>query len=117
MNLVADESVDAPIVRYLREDGYQVWYILEIAPGMADEDILSLANRLEAPLLTADKDFGELVFNRRQVTRGVILIRLSGLTMESKISVVEQAFTKHAMSLANAFTVITPKHIRIRPIP
>ncbi len=50
MNLVADESVDKQIVEGLRRQGYNVWYIEEISPSISDEDVLSLANKNNAPL-------------------------------------------------------------------
>ena len=34
----------------------------EMEPGISDHDVLNLTNQEEAILLTADKDFGELVF-------------------------------------------------------
>jgi hypothetical protein len=37
VNFLADESVDKPIVDRLRQDGYQVWYIAEIAPSISDD--------------------------------------------------------------------------------
>ena len=74
MNFLADESIDAPIVRLLREAGYRVHYIAETAPSISDATVLDLANRDACPLITADKDFGELVFRQRRVMHGVILI-------------------------------------------
>jgi hypothetical protein len=37
MILVADESVDFPIVKRLRHDGYDVIYITELSPSITDE--------------------------------------------------------------------------------
>jgi len=62
MNLVADESVDGPIVERLRQDGHAVFYIAELDPGIDDDAVLDEANRSGALLITSDKDFGELVF-------------------------------------------------------
>jgi predicted nuclease of predicted toxin-antitoxin system len=62
MNLVADEGIDCVIVERLRQDGHQVWYVAEMAPSISDEAVLAIANREAALLLTADKDFGEMVF-------------------------------------------------------
>lgn len=42
MNLVADEGVDAPIVRRLRADGHTVWYVAELSPSVPDEDVLAV---------------------------------------------------------------------------
>lgn len=62
MNFLTDESVDAFIVQRLRQDGYNVAYIAELGQGMTDEAVLNLANQASALLLTADKDFGEMVY-------------------------------------------------------
>ena len=67
MNFVADEGVDAPIVQRLRADGHSILYIAEIWPGVADEQVLALAIDNQAVLITADKDFGALVFQQRRV--------------------------------------------------
>lgn len=44
MNFVADEGVDAPIVKKIRESGYNVFYIAEEERGISDEEILQIAN-------------------------------------------------------------------------
>ena len=58
MNLLADESVDQPIVTHLRQQGYHVWYVAEMEPGLSDEAVLQLANHEGAVLLTADRTWG-----------------------------------------------------------
>ena len=86
MNLVADESVDSPIVERLRQDGHAVFYIAELDPGIDDGAVLDEANRSGALLITSDKDFGELVFSsgsdhygcRARTSRGVVCRRESG---------------------------------------
>ena len=67
MRLLADEGVDAAIVARLRFDGYDVVYVAELSPGITDDAVLELANAEERILMTADKDFGELVFRLRQL--------------------------------------------------
>ncbi len=114
MNLVADESVDQQIVAHLREEGHVVWCILETGPGTPDEDVLELARRKGAILLTADKDFGEMVFRQRKVTEGVIFIRLAGQSQKRKAEIVASAVKRHGEELCRAFSVITPSGIRIR---
>jgi hypothetical protein len=41
MKFVADESVDQPIVVQLRADGHKVIAIVEIEPGISDENVNS----------------------------------------------------------------------------
>ena len=61
MNFLADEGVGFPVVQRLRSDRHEVLYVAEMAPGVSDERVLPTANDGNALLLTADKDFGELV--------------------------------------------------------
>jgi len=114
MNWVADESVDRPIVERLREDGHEVWYVAEAQPGMPDEEVLCRANEQGAPLLTADKDFGELVFRRRLISKGVLLLRLAGLSRDTKAEIVSTIVRRHGSGLLACFTVVAPGLLRIR---
>jgi predicted nuclease of predicted toxin-antitoxin system len=114
LRLLADEGVDRQIVENLRREGHDVLYVAEMDPGVGDDAVLQQANRRGAILLTADKDFGELVFRQRRVTAGVVLIRLSGLSPSGKASMTATAIREHAAELEEAFAVITPGSVRIR---
>ena len=116
MKLLADESVDSPIVDRLRQDGHDVGYVAELEPGISDEVVLSFANREGSVLLTADKDFGELVFRQHRINPGVILIRLAGLSPKDKAGIVASVVSERKTEILHAFTVITPKAVRIRKL-
>lgn len=116
MNFCAEESVDAPIVARLRQDGYTVFAVAETSPGITDEAVLQWANQAQALLLTADKDFGEMVYRQQRHTHGIILIRLAGLTMPQKNELVASILREHWAELPQAFAVITPGLFRIRRI-
>lgn len=49
-------------------------------PGIDDATVLEIASREGAILVTADTDFGELVFRQSRPSVGVILIRLNELS-------------------------------------
>jgi predicted nuclease of predicted toxin-antitoxin system len=117
MILCCDESVDGPIVRALRRDGFEVLYIAEMEPGISDEDVLTAANGRGALLVTGDTDFGELVYRQGRVSAGVVLIRLSGLSAEAKATVVSATFREHRSDLVGAFSVISPGLVRVRRSP
>lgn len=114
MNLLADESVDGQIVERLRKDGHDVAYIGEMEPGISDETVLKNANEREALLLTVDKDFGELTYRQKLIHRGVVLIRLAGLSNQTKAELVAQALRDRGTQFDKAFTVISPGMIRVR---
>ena len=114
MNILADESVDRPIVQNLRKAGYSVLYVAEMQPGISDNEVLNSANDKNALLLTADKDFGELHFHQRRLTSGVVLIRLSGLSAIKKAEIVLSTFKQHDKELLNSFSVISAGGVRVR---
>jgi predicted nuclease of predicted toxin-antitoxin system len=114
VKLLADESIDRQIVDRLRQDGHQIWYIVEMEPGISDDTVLDLANQKTALLLTADKDFGELVYRQHRLTFGVILVRLAGLSSTRKAEIVASVVDEHAKELPDTFAVITPGILRVR---
>ncbi len=114
MSFLADESVDRQIVDRLRLDGYDVKYVAEMEPGISDDNVLDISNREELILLTADKDFGELVYRQQKIHTGIVLIRLAGLTSERKADIITTSIRAHFKEFIHSFTVITPGITRIR---
>jgi len=116
MNFLADESADREIIDQLSRYGHAVLYLTAMEPGLPDGAVLHKANQETALLLTADKDFGELVFRLNRLTHGVILIRLAGISPPEKAKFVSSAIKKHSSEFHNSFSVITPNAVRIRQI-
>ncbi len=113
--IVADENIPAPVVEALRAAGHEVTYISEVAPTIDDDAVLALALGSGAVLVTADKDFGELVYLRRLATAGVVLLRLGDVPDEEQARIVTALLDGHQTELISAFTVVTPARVRIRP--
>jgi predicted nuclease of predicted toxin-antitoxin system len=114
VKFLADENIDRPIVERLGKERHEVLYILEIEPSISDDEVIQRANKERALLLTADKDFGDLVFRQNRIIYGVILIRLSGLSPQNKAEIVTKAVLEHADELVHNFTVISHRAVRIR---
>lgn len=114
MDFVADENIDRQIVSFLRDGGHQVVAVAEMNPGISDSIVLNLANQTASILLTADKDFGELVFRQGQLSAGIVLVRLAGQPPDMKAAIVGAVVRAHAEELVGAFTVITSRNVRIR---
>lgn len=114
MNFLADENIEAEIVDFLRNNKYEVGYVLEMSPGIVDKEIISQANKNNSILITSDKDFGELVFRQHLVHNGVILLRLHGMPTEKKAEMVLNFIKDYSNKIQNSFSVITKSNIRIR---
>ena len=116
MNIVADENIELQIIERLRADGHSVKSVAEFEPGIDDEVVLRESRETNANLLTADKDFGELVFRQGLVHSGVVLIRLAGVVPETKADIVSDVFVHHTPELYRAFSVLSPRALRIRKL-
>jgi predicted nuclease of predicted toxin-antitoxin system len=64
--------------------------------------------------VTADRDFGELVFRQGRLHRGVVLLRLAGLSNATKAEIVAEVCRDRALEMFQAFSVISPGQVRIR---
>ena len=115
MTLVIDENIDEPIVEALKELKLKIISISEISPGITDDEVLDIANHENAVILTSDKDFGELVFRKRLVNKGVVLVRLHGISADEKKSIIREFVNNYLDKIENSFSVISKNNIRIRP--
>lgn len=114
MKILADENVPAPLVEALRNAGEDVDYIVELSPGITDDEVLDIAREQGRILLTEDKDFGELVFRLKRGLLGVILVRLPEDNWESHWSRLMSVIERYKDMLTGNFTVIEEKKIRFR---
>ena len=113
MKLLADECIERSIIKHLKDSGFDIVSIAELKPGASDTSVIELANEKKSVLLTADKDFGELIFRQGKLTHGIILIRLHGLSSMKKGRIIVQTLNKHKDKLSGSFSVIEPTQIRI----
>lgn len=80
MRYLADECFDRRVAEALRAGGADVVFAADEAAGARDEDVLASALAGGRILLTKDKDFGTLVFNDGSRAKGVVLLRIDGLS-------------------------------------
>jgi predicted nuclease of predicted toxin-antitoxin system len=92
-------------------------YVAEMSPGVTDDDVLRLATEEGALLVTSDKDFGELVFRQGRAHSGVVLLRLHGTDPSQKGTLTSAVIAEHGEKLANAFSVLEHRQVRIRRGP
>lgn len=110
---MADESCAGPVIRALRAAGHDVLAIAEVAAGIADDKVIERALAEERVLLTEDRDFGELVYARRQSAAGVVFIKFPSRARGAKPAAVVEAVAKLDVRLRDGFTVIEPGRVRV----
>lgn len=114
---LVDESVDFPVVLFLRNNDYDSASIAEDSPSLEDIKILKQAYEQNRILLTNDKDFGSLIFKEKLKSKGLILFRLKDQSSQAKIEILKYILENYKERLQGNFIVVTKNKIRIRKIP
>ena len=114
MRLLADENIAAPLVLALRGAGHDVVYVAELAPGITDEAVLSLALQQGRLLLTEDKDFGELVIRLKRRSPGIVLLRFREPGWLAQLGRLQALFAGYSMRLHGTYTVVDSRRFRFR---
>jgi predicted nuclease of predicted toxin-antitoxin system len=70
IKFLADEGFSFPITSILREMGYDVTWIGDIASGADDTEIFEISRKDGRIILTEDKDFGEWAIRFGHKTSG-----------------------------------------------
>ena len=106
MRWLADECVDAALVRRLRGAGHDVIYAAEVASGATDAQILRRANDEHRLLLTEDKDFGEFIFRLHMTVPGLVLLRVAPERYLFKWARLDGAVQRFGQRLFGRYVVI-----------
>lgn len=116
LRLLADENFPGHAVLALREDGHDVAWIRQDAPGMSDVDVLGRARREGRTLMTFDKDFGELAFRTRlDQPPGVILFRIRVGPRELFAGKI-RGILERAAEWEGYFVVVEEARVRLVPL-
>jgi predicted nuclease of predicted toxin-antitoxin system len=101
------------LTAFLLAQGHEVLSAVDVDPHASDEQIMDLARQEDRVLITADKDFGELVFVRDR-PHGP-LIRVVELSVVEQVQAVTELLDRHYHELTGQVIVtITRGRIRIR---
>jgi predicted nuclease of predicted toxin-antitoxin system len=116
MRLCANENIGADTVLALRQAGHDVLWIREVAPGSTDLAVLARAQSETRLLLTFDKDFGGLVYQRgAAASKGIILFRIP----QRSAMVVAERIVKILASRTDwpgHYSVVNDTTVRMRPL-
>ena len=114
--IVADESLDDPIVHALRSKGWEVWSVSEECPSVEDGFVFQAAADRQAILLTMDSDFGELIFEQnQQPPYAIIFVRNKGLIPGEATKLVLETLLHDDVS--GKYVTLTRNTKRQRPLP
>jgi predicted nuclease of predicted toxin-antitoxin system len=114
--VLADEDVDFRIVTALKNKAFDMISVLREYQGISDEEVIKLAKRFKALILTEDSDFGHWVFARGEKDISVIFLRYENKDLNSITDSLIKVLSDHGALLYGKFVVITVNKIRIRDV-
>lgn len=117
MKLLADESLEAPVVVQLRAAGHYVEYVAESLRGADDTCVLQRAVQLGCILVTNDKDFAEMTFLQHAEAPGIVLVRMPEVRSLEKGKRLVDALSRAGNRLVGRMTVVSNDALRSRPLP
>ena len=117
MRWLIDECVHSDIVRDLRLAGHDVKYAAEVFRQTADADLADEALRDGRILITEDKDFGDIAFQKPHAVPGIILLRFPPERRGAKSRCLLDAIGQYEATLHENFTVVEETRVRQRLIP
>ena len=117
LRVLVDECAGPSLARWLSERGHDAESVYDSSPGIPDTEVLAWAVREQRVLITADKDFGDLIYRDSLAHAGVILLRLDDERSQNKIEVVARLLSQIGDQLLDRFTVATETQARVRSPP
>ena len=116
IKILADENVDYRIIKYLKHNNLEVIPLIDIKRGISDYEVINLAKKLNAIILTEDSDFGTWAFSLKEEINGVIFIRYKTKEYIEIAETIVKVANKYDEKLYKKFTTITKNKIRMRSL-
>ncbi|MFN3387656.1 MAG: DUF5615 family PIN-like protein [Allosphingosinicella sp.] len=118
MRFLLDENVPFALLDALVERGHEVTHVARTAVQTQDVDVLALAVRQLAILVTFDSDFGRLIFYERQAPpQGLVYLQARPDGAAETISALLAVLDGGAVDLIGHFVVIDQEAgLRVLPI-
>jgi predicted nuclease of predicted toxin-antitoxin system len=118
MRFLADENFPLPSVELLSGSGHDVAAVAREAPGASDEEVLGRAAQEGRILLTFDRDFGSLIYQRgAPVPEGLVYFRFVPSSLEEPALFILALIDRPEPSILGTFTVAERDRVRQRPLP
>ena len=113
MKFLLDACIDSRVLRALLIGrGHDVASAAEVGADTPDDLLLARAAQEQRVLITADKDFGVLVFVHRMPHAGIV--RLTDMSDGDRVVAMREVLDDHSVALSqHTILVVSPQRIRV----
>lgn len=119
MKLLLDQGLPRSTILHLAGMGIAAEHVGELGMARAaDADILNVARKRQAVVVTLDADFHALLATSRATNPSVVRIRIEGLKGEQTAALLGQVLAVAIAEIeAGAAVSVTARRIRVRLLP
>jgi predicted nuclease of predicted toxin-antitoxin system len=114
MRFLVDENLSRALVTAMRAEGWDVDWIVELAPSVSDDVVIEMAVQSNRILLTADIELASRTLWEPQSNVATLLLRLDSLNAEAVAALVISTLKQRA-DWEHLHCVLTPQKLRTRP--
>jgi len=119
MKILADVNISPRVVAALRADGFDAIRVSDVMPATSpDEEILAVAARLGAVVVSQDQDFSALLATSGATRPSHVNLRVTFVDADRLARTVAAAMRAAADDLlAGAIVTIDDAHVRVHRLP
>ena len=118
MKLLANENFPILSIQKLHDAGFDVESVAAIMRSASDTSVLMHAAKNAQIILTFDRDYGELIYNRKiAVSEGLVYFRFDPLTPSEPYEIFVEAIINGQVEMEGWFIVLDRDVIRKRKLP
>ncbi len=115
MKFLIEANMRRSVGTFLQAAGHDVRFLTGTTDrDLPDDQVLELAVRENRVLLTNDRDFGTLIYQRRRAHSGVIFFRLKQESTEAYTTRLSNVVMTHHDALRRLFIIVEDDHVRVR---
>ena len=112
MKLLIDENVDFRIVKELKDSEFEIILVSESSKCLSDREVLEIAKKEKAIIITEDSDFAEWAFDYKDISSGVILLDYDCKKFHKIPEILIKSIKKYGKDLYKKLCVVTDRKIK-----
>lgn len=111
-------GISPKVMVWLRAEGHEATHVREVNPVALDSSIIQLARKIDAIVLTSDKDFSYLMATSGERSPSIVLFRIVPAPATRLIELLTPVLSEHAGELAQGCLITINGGVpRVRRLP
>lgn len=113
-----DMGISPRVLDWLHAEGYEATHICEVNPTASDLSIIQVARKIDAIVLTSDKDFSHLMATSGETRPSIVLFRIVPAPATRVVELLGPVLSEYTRELAQGCLISLDGRVsRVRRLP